>query len=168
VTCKKPKSCKQGLSWKDTARGARCKTKEKLQRQFVKDCVLLLNGFHRDLSFELRPDRRGEVDILIKTKYGEHRAELKANDSDWEYRHGTPKNTWSNEYNFVARNATIIIGTQHTILPEDNIIPIVMTPPPRQLARLEGRRERWETVRGVALRLERKFYPEEERRFQPI
>ncbi len=138
------------------------KRKEKLQRRHVGQATGLLEEFHSDLSSQFMPDRLREVDQQIQTVHGTRRVELKANDTDFTFNHGDPeKNSWSYEHNFTARKADLIIGTSHTGLPEDNTIPVIRTPSPRQLRKLSKRsRVKQETVsRFTALRLEEQLYP---------
>ncbi len=152
-------------SWKDSPRGMEAKEKEKAQRHFVRLVLERLAPYHQDLRYRFTPDRKKEVDVHIDTRKRTTRTELKANDSHFTYFHGDPdKNTWSYEYNFIVREAGLIIGTQYTELPEDNIIPVVRTLPPTRLSELlETASSKLQTViTFTALKLERELFPLEE------
>jgi hypothetical protein len=139
-----------------------CKNTERIHRDHVKHALILVGGFHKDFRYRFLADRLNEADVSYQTRHAKGRAELKGNNKHWEYCHRTPSHTAGYEYNFPVRKVTLIIGTEHTHLPSDNLLPLVLTPTPIQLSKMTDRAKR-DAARKTALKIEEKLYPMEER-----
>jgi hypothetical protein len=135
------------------------KAKESLQREHVRQALVLLQRYNLVLTFHFMPDRYREVDLIIDTGLITHRVEMKALEDTWTFKHGDPEQTKSYEHNFPSRRATMMITTRHAYIPAECWkLPNVETPTPSELSQIQPGPKSHPLILRTALQLESVLY----------